>query len=183
VHRQHDQFLPAPPGVSSVQSVVQGNATLLSSLDTYWPSLTTAASKNGQFWNDEFNKHGTCFSPVDPACYSPSSASKGVMDYFSLAAGLVKQYDVYSALTAAGYTPSSTTKITVANIQKAVQARVPRLGVTAACTDSRVYFEVRLYFKVKGKSTFVPAPAQGGSSAAALSPSGRSKQIVQIIVL
>lgn len=148
-------------GVSSVQSVVKGNATLLSRLNTYWPSYN-GPSTNAKFWNDEWTKHGTCFTPVDPTCYTPSNASKGVLDYFTLAVGLVQQYDIYSALSAAGYTPSSTTKISAANITKAVQTRYPNMGVQVVCSDSRVYFELRLFFKVQGKSTFVPAPAQGG---------------------
>eukprot|EP01122_Echinamoeba_exundans_P000171 TRINITY_DN1014_c0_g1_i1.p1 TRINITY_DN1014_c0_g1~~TRINITY_DN1014_c0_g1_i1.p1 ORF type:complete len:232 (+),score=52.65 TRINITY_DN1014_c0_g1_i1:211-906(+) len=62
-------------------------------LNQYWPSFEHGSDPNA-FWSHEWEKHGTC-AGTDHSCCSTEH------DYFASALGLVKNFNIESALEAA----------------------------------------------------------------------------------
>ncbi|KAI3450157.1 hypothetical protein Pfo_006822 [Paulownia fortunei] len=91
-------------------------STLLNTLNKYWPSLSCDAPSNchggkGLFWEHEWEKHGTCSSPVVRDEY----------DYFVTALNLYFKYNVTEVLREAGYAASNSEKYPLGGIISAIQ--------------------------------------------------------------
>ncbi|XP_038714283.1 ribonuclease 2-like [Tripterygium wilfordii] len=91
-------------------------ATLLDPLEKYWPSLSCGSSSTchggkGSFWGHEWEKHGTCSSPVVRDEYS----------YFLTTLNVYFKYNVTKVLSEAGYVPSNTEKYPLGGIVTAIQ--------------------------------------------------------------
>ncbi|XP_031259045.1 ribonuclease 2 [Pistacia vera] len=91
-------------------------STLLGALEKYWPSLScgsssTCYSGKGSFWAHEWEKHGTCSSPVTGDEYS----------YFLTTLNVYFKYNVTKVLNEAGYFPSNTEKYPRGGIVSAIQ--------------------------------------------------------------
>nr|AMQ67306.1 S-like ribonuclease [Camellia sinensis] len=91
-------------------------STLLSALETYWPSLScslasTCHGGKGLFWAHEWEKHGTCSFPVIRDEY----------DYFLTTLNVYFKYNVTKVLNEAGYIPSNAEKYPLGGIITAIQ--------------------------------------------------------------
>ncbi|KAI8013653.1 Ribonuclease 2 [Camellia lanceoleosa] len=91
-------------------------STLLSALETYWPSLScslasTCHGGKGLFWAHEWEKHGTCSFPVIRDEY----------DYFLTTLNVYFKYNVTKVLNEAGYIPSNSEKYPLGGIITAIQ--------------------------------------------------------------
>ncbi|KAK3184646.1 hypothetical protein Dsin_031932 [Dipteronia sinensis] len=90
--------------------------TLLDPLEKYWPSLScgspsTCHGGKGSFWGHEWEKHGTCSSPVIRDEYS----------YFLTTLNVYFKYNVTRVLSEAGYVPSNSEKYPLGGIISAIQ--------------------------------------------------------------
>ncbi|XP_050205011.1 ribonuclease 2 [Mercurialis annua] len=90
--------------------------TLRDTLDKYWPSLScgspsTCHGTKGSFWGHEWEKHGTCSSPVAHDEYN----------YFLTALNVYFKYNVTKVLNEAGYIPSNTETYPLGGIISAIE--------------------------------------------------------------
>lgn len=90
--------------------------TLRDALEKYWPSYScsltsTCSGKKGLFWAHEWEKHGTCSSPVVKDEYS----------YFLTTLNVYFKYNVTEVLNEAGYVPSNSEKYPMGGIVSAIQ--------------------------------------------------------------
>ncbi|XP_062081461.1 ribonuclease 2-like [Humulus lupulus] len=91
-------------------------STLLDTLKKYWPTYgcfpyTTCDGGEGSFWAHEWEKHGTCSSPVVWDEYS----------YFLTTLNLYFKYNVTRILNEEGYVASNTEKYPLGGIISAIQ--------------------------------------------------------------
>ncbi|CAL2279990.1 unnamed protein product [Prunus armeniaca] len=91
-------------------------STLHDALEKYWPSLSCGRPSSchggkGSFWGHEWEKHGTCSSPVARDEYS----------YFLTTLNVYFKYNVTKVLNEAGYVPSNTEKYPLGGIVSAIQ--------------------------------------------------------------
>lgn len=90
--------------------------TLLEPMKKYWSSLScgspsTCHGAKGSFWAHEWEKHGTCSSPVAHDEYG----------YFLTTLNVYFKYNVTKVLNEAGYVPSNTEKYPLGGIISAVE--------------------------------------------------------------
>ncbi|PNT05262.2 hypothetical protein POPTR_014G174400v4 [Populus trichocarpa] len=91
-------------------------STLHDALEKYWPSLSCGSPSSchgtkGSFWAHEWEKHGTCSSPVVHDEYS----------YFSTTLNVYFKYNVTKVLNEAGYVPSNSEKYPLGGIVSAIE--------------------------------------------------------------
>lgn len=90
--------------------------TLLDPLEKYWPSLSCGSPSKcyggkGSFWGHEWEKHGTCSSPVVRDEYN----------YFLTTLNVYFKYNVTRVLNEAGYVPSNSEKYPLGGIVSAIE--------------------------------------------------------------
>ena len=112
-----------------------GKSSLVSYMEDYWQSNSESPE---EFWEHEWATHGTCVSTLDPDCYSSYSKGQEAADYFQVVVDLFKSLDTYSALSAAGITPSSSKTYTSAQIQAAL-LKVTGKAAVISCSNSELY--------------------------------------------
>jgi ribonuclease T2 len=91
-------------------------SSLLDPMNKYWPSLSCGSPTNchggrGSFWGHEWEKHGTCSSPVTHDEYS----------YFLTTLNVYFKHNVTRVLNEAGYIPSNSEKYPLGGIVSAIQ--------------------------------------------------------------
>ncbi|KAI8866951.1 ribonuclease T2 [Ramicandelaber brevisporus] len=125
-------------------------------MDTYWSSYK---GDNNAFHVHEWGKHGTCVTTLAPSC--GYTKGKDVAAYFRSALALRSKYNIYAALKSGGVVPGGSYASTkwVDAIKKVFAGYTPQL----VCSNGEIS-EVRLFFKVKGTSEYVPAAAVGKGS-------------------
>ncbi|KAJ1955056.1 hypothetical protein EC988_002095, partial [Linderina pennispora] len=152
---------PAPPsgcGKSDrrlkspkVTEILKKNG-LLDQMNTYWPSR---GASNGQFWMEEWNKHGTCASTLSPECYpAPKKSNADAVEYFGRALELNKKYDFYTALKEGGVVPDDKETYTPKQITDAIEKKY-NIAVDLRC-NGNVLSEIRTFFNVKDITSYVP---------------------------
>ncbi|KAI0470322.1 ribonuclease T2-like protein [Xylaria cf. heliscus] len=149
---------------TDITTILQNNgkSSLLSYMQSYWQSNDGTPES---FWEHEWSTHGTCVSTIDPDCYSSYTKGQEAADYFQVVVDLFKTLDTYSALSAAGITPSSTKTYTSSQIQAAL-LKVTGKAAVISCSSSELY-QVYYGFFVNGPLTnadFVPSTIVGQSS-------------------
>lgn len=99
-------------------------------MNEYWlPNRGSAEN----FWEHEWNKHGTCINTLAPSCYGDAyTPGMELVDFFTRTVELFKSLDTYKALEAAGIVPSTTRSYTSAEIQDAL-AKVTGSTVVLGC--------------------------------------------------
>ncbi|EXJ73649.1 uncharacterized protein A1O5_03411 [Cladophialophora psammophila CBS 110553] len=135
---------------------------LLSFMETYWLSLD---GDHEHLWAHEWNKHGTCISTLEPACYAalpsprppPPSPNRqhrrhlDVLDYFIHTTSLFRTLDTYSLLAEAGILPSSHKRYTLRELEDAViRSSAHGQPVTFRCNRRGELDEVWYHFAVMG---------------------------------
>ncbi|KAJ3154736.1 ribonuclease T2-like [Geranomyces variabilis] len=86
---------------------------------------------NPSFWQHEWSKHGTCWSPAAKECFSDFQEGQDLAAYFGWVVALRNQYELGAAFDAAGITTGSTYAKT--DIIAAIQAKYPDLQVALLC--------------------------------------------------
>jgi ribonuclease T2 len=132
-------------------------------METYWKSDN---GNDENFWEHEWNKHGTCINTLNPPCYTNYTPQEEVVDYFQKTVDLFKSLNTYKTLAAAGIVPSRSKKYTSAQIQAALKKSTGGHAVTIGCKSGELN-EVWYHFNVRGSvqtGNFVPADPDGTKS-------------------
>ncbi|KAJ1962372.1 hypothetical protein GGI12_002690 [Dipsacomyces acuminosporus] len=149
---------------------------LLEQMNKYWPSNK---GDNNWFWTHEWVKHGTCVTTLHPRCYGNDKENgyfekKEVLDYFRSILELREKFNLYKALNASGIVPTKPEagrrpKNTYA-LQEFKDAIFNAWGVypNVHCIGRRLQ-EVWLWFKVRGRDTYVPTEPWGRDTCRAIS--------------
>jgi ribonuclease T2 len=117
------------------------------------------------FWEHEFNKHGTCMSSLEPRCYPAYQPADEVVDYFKRAVQAFKRLPSYQWLADAGIVPSQTATYTLAQIQAALESHHGH-DVIINCSGKELN-ELWYHYNVRGSiqsGEFVAADPVGSPS-------------------
>ncbi|KAK2460431.1 hypothetical protein APHAL10511_007596 [Amanita phalloides] len=141
----------------------QGAGDTLSFMHKYWVDIH---GDNEHFWQHEWNKHGTCYSTLNPSCLlgdSPQGAE--AVAFFQTVVKLYKQYNIYGALSNAGITPAKNREYSQSDLESALSTA---FGVTPGfgCSHGRYLNEAYIWFNLQGSVvdgtfTAVNAPTPG----------------------
>ncbi|KAI3318061.1 ribonuclease T2 [Xylariaceae sp. AK1471] len=148
----YDENCDSSRDYTDITTILQNNgkSSLVSYMQSYWQSNDGTPES---FWEHEWSTHGTCVSTLDPDCYSGYTKGQEAADYFQTVVDLFKTLDTYSALSAAGITPSSSKTYTSSQIQTALQ-KVTGKAVVISCSNSELY---QVYY-----GFFANGPLQNG---------------------
>lgn len=181
-----DQFCDTTRTEHRIRAILQtlngGNAALLDFMDANWLSMD---GNPEQLWAHEWNKHGTCVSTIEPACYErdheqdgDSSSSKGtlhadLLDYFVQTTSLFRTLDTFAIFAEAGIVPSHDRRYDLTELQDAIEASPHGFPVTFRCRDGELN-EIWYHFSVRGSLRHaMPGATTGattGSSTSEVSP-------------
>ncbi|THH26971.1 hypothetical protein EUX98_g7221 [Antrodiella citrinella] len=167
----------------------QGSADTLAYMQEFWVDIN---GQNEQFWEHEWETHGTCYSTLETSCL-PSGSPKGAeaVAFFNLVVKLFKAstsrlpsltcrmmahrvqqtLPTYTWLANAGITPSSSKTFTLAQITSALKTAS---GFTPSLDcDGKNLNQISWYFNIKGSlfdGTFVAidAPEKGSCATTGL---------------
>jgi ribonuclease T2 len=70
-------------------------------MSTYWKDYK---GDDEDFWEHEWNKHGTCISTLEPNCYTNYAPQQDVVDYFQKTVDLFKELNSYQVRLGLSYT-------------------------------------------------------------------------------
>jgi ribonuclease T2 len=132
----------------------------LNYMSQYWLS---DEGTNEAFWEHEWEKHGTCYSTLEPSCYSDYQYGEEAVEFFGRVVALFQNLTTYDWLAGKGITPSLTQNYSLAAVQEALEEQ-HQAPVTLKCINGTLS-EVWYYFNVQGSvqsGTFVPAGPDGG---------------------
>ncbi|PCH34199.1 base non-specific and adenylic acid preferential ribonuclease [Wolfiporia cocos MD-104 SS10] len=124
----------------------QGASSTLDYMNTYWVSDDES---NEDFWQHEWDTHGTCYTTLEPACIADDSTTGAdAVAFFESVVSLFQTLPTYSWLEAGGITPSNDQTYTLDELQNAIQSAA---GVTASfdCDDDELY-QIEYWFNIKG---------------------------------
>ncbi|RMZ84484.1 hypothetical protein DV738_g727, partial [Chaetothyriales sp. CBS 135597] len=142
---------------AALLSASSSASELVDFMSEYWLSLN---GDNNHLWSHEWNKHGTCVSTLEPACYgdgdgdgntssSNTTSRKDVLDYFTRTVELYRTRNTYDALASANIVPSTEHTYALRDLQAALAPLQSGANVTIRC-DGREFREVWYYFRVRG---------------------------------
>ncbi|KAL1297199.1 hypothetical protein AAFC00_004769 [Neodothiora populina] len=136
-----------------------GRDDLLDLMQTYWKDQSGG---DESFWEHEWGKHGTCYSTLNPSCYTDYTAQEEVVDFFQQTVDLFQSLPTYDYLASAGIYPSSTQNYTETEILAALRAGH---GAAASLScDGHELYQVEYTFNVRGSvanGVFVPVEPVG----------------------
>ncbi|EXJ88933.1 hypothetical protein A1O3_01997 [Capronia epimyces CBS 606.96] len=175
--RRHDDI----PAVLKAAAPPEVSDPVLAFMAKYWLALD---GNHPHLWAHEWNKHGTCISTLEPACYAGNGDGDGgdeldptakvnvdVFDYVVQTTSLFKTLDTYAVLADAGILPSHTATYTLRELEDAVESSAHGAPVTFRCNRFGELDEVWYHFTVMG-----PLRTESGRKDAAVaeSPSRQS---------
>lgn len=70
-----------------------GKTDVLSFMETYWLSDDES---DEDFWDHEWETHGTCISTLDPTCYTDYTTGAEAVDFFTTVVGLFQTLPTYT---------------------------------------------------------------------------------------
>lgn len=70
-----------------------GRTDLLDFMDVYWKDQ---GGDDESFWEHEWGKHGTCYSTLQPSCYTNYTPQEEVVDFFNQVVTLFKTLPTYT---------------------------------------------------------------------------------------
>ncbi|CAL8585010.1 Ribonuclease T2 precursor (RNase T2) [Xanthoria parietina] len=160
----YEQYCDPNRQYTNISAIIAaaGKTELLTYMNKYWKDYQ---GDDEDFWEHEWDKHGTCISTLEPGCYDKYTPQQEVVAYFQKAVDLYKTLDSYAFLAAKGITPSPTTTYKSENIQKAL-AEPRGVQVTIRCSKGELN-EIWYFYNVKGSvetGSFVPAEPDGAKS-------------------
>lgn len=159
----YEQYCDASREVTNITDILAESAPcILQYMNKYWKDYE---GDDETFWEHEFNKHGTCISSLEPACYVDYEAHDEVTDYFTRTVQLFRSLPSYEWLAAAGIVPSTTATYTLAQIQSALSAQFGH-NVIINC-DGSTLNELWYHYHVRGNvqsGEFVPVEPVGSGS-------------------
>jgi len=124
----------------------QGASDTLDFMNTYWVSDDES---NEDFWQHEWDTHGTCYTTLQTSCF-PSDSPEGAdaVTFFETVVNLFQTLPTYTWLEQGGITPSNSKTYTLKELQSAIQSAA---GVTASfdCDDKELY-QIEYWFNVQG---------------------------------
>ncbi|KAF8681259.1 SNF2 family N-terminal domain [Rhizoctonia solani] len=125
-----------------------GQQKLLKYINQYWLNNN---GTNEEFWEHEYNKHGTCISTLEPQCFKKSSKNQfpELVTYMTKTVELFQDLPTYKWLKAKGIVPSTTTTYTLAQIQQAVAAKTGFIP-TVGCNKQGYLSEMWYHYVVQG---------------------------------
>ncbi|KAI0102204.1 ribonuclease T2-like protein [Nemania sp. FL0031] len=148
----YDENCDSSRAYTDITTILQNNgkSSLVTYMQQYWQSNSESTEA---FWEHEWSTHGTCVSTLDPDCYTSYKTGLEAADFFQVVVDLFQTLDTYSALSAAGITPSSTKTYTSAQIQAAL-LKVTGKAAVILCSNSELY---QVYY-----GFFANGPLQNG---------------------
>ncbi|PGG99534.1 ribonuclease T2 [Blastomyces parvus] len=161
----YEQYCDKSREYSNITAIMEarGETQTLNDMNTFWKDYK---GDDESFWAHEWNKHGTCISTMEVACYTEYSGQEEVADYFRRTVDLFKQVDTYQTLKDAGIVPDSSKEYDLSEIQAVLSAKHGQ-EVTLNC-DSGQLNEVWYFWNVKGSAQtgewVSTTPAGSGSS-------------------
>ncbi|KAH6692720.1 ribonuclease Trv [Plectosphaerella plurivora] len=159
-----EQFCAPEREYTNITAVLQADAPCtLSYMETFWKDQ---AGDDEDFWEHEFNKHGTCMSTLEPECYPGYAPGQEVVDYFKRTVALFKTLPSYKWLEDAGIVPSTTATYTLKQINAALASHHGH-DVIINCNKQGEINELWYHFNVQGSvqtGKFVPAVPFGTST-------------------
>ncbi|KAI6779192.1 uncharacterized protein J7T54_000338 [Emericellopsis cladophorae] len=160
----YEQFCAPQREVSNITEILTQSAPCtLKYMAKYWKDYH---GDDEDFWEHEFNKHGTCISTLEPDCYADFEGRRDVVDFFKRAVMLFKTLPSYNWLAEAGILPSLTATYTLAQIQEALTAQHGH-NVIINCNNNNEINELWYHYNVKGsiqEGDFIPAEPVGSPS-------------------
>lgn len=75
------------------QLLTAANQTVLDFMQTYWLSDDES---NEDFWDHEWETHGTCISTLDPSCYTDYATGEEAVDFFTRVVELFQTLPTYT---------------------------------------------------------------------------------------
>jgi ribonuclease T2 len=148
---------------SNITAILEGaDTSVLSYMEENWKDYQ---GDDESFWAHEWNKHGTCMSPLEPKCYPDFQPTDEVVDYFRKTVALHKTLPSYTWLEEAGIVPSSSTTYTLAAIQAAIKKH-HGFEVIVNCRSGELN-EFWYHYNVQGSvqtGKYIPVPPVGSPS-------------------
>ena len=135
-----------------------GQSTL-AYMEKYWKDQSGG---DESFWEHEWNKHGTCYSTLNPSCFTNYQPNEEVVDFFTQTVNLFKTIPTYDILAIQGIVPTTSKNYTSDQVQKALR-NARGVNATLECQDGALY-EIEYTFSVKGSvadGLFIPAEPVG----------------------
>jgi ribonuclease T2 len=132
---------------------------------TYWKNDPNDGTDE-EFWEHEWEKHGTCISTLKPSCYMNYQPTQDAVDFFNRVVALFKTLPSYTWLSQAGIVPSTTTTYTLSAIENALSSQFG-YQVTVNCNSNHEIDEIWYHYNVQGSvqtGTFDPATPVGSGS-------------------
>ncbi|KAJ3165714.1 ribonuclease T2-like [Geranomyces variabilis] len=102
--------------------------SLYATMNDIWVSYN---GDNNVFWQHEWSKHGTCWSPAAKSCFSNFKTGQDLAAYFGWVVKLRNQFELGAAFDAAGITTGGTYSKT--EMINAIQDTYPDLQVALLC--------------------------------------------------
>lgn len=159
-----------------------GKYNLLDFMREYWKD---DGGEDEEFWEHEWGKHGTCYSTLNPTCFTDYKPQEEVVDFFEQVVRLFNTLPTYEVcftsslnksayatatnlspptqfLAASGIYPSATRNYTNAEIMTALH-KVRGVNATIECDEGQLY-EVEYTFNVQGSvadGLFLPTTPVG----------------------
>ncbi|OLY80750.1 Ribonuclease Rh [Smittium mucronatum] len=119
-------------------------------MDRIWPS---GSGSNSDFWDHEWNKHGTCLTTIDPPCLADYKKYDDLLMYFKITTAVNTKYDFYKSLADSGIVPGA--NYTRSSMEAALFKNAG-LRTLVRCDKTGTFTEIWAYFDILGQDTFVP---------------------------
>lgn len=124
-----------------------GRLDLYDAMSKYW--LNSDGSSES-LWVHEYNKHGTCFNTLRPACFTGSyKKHENAIAFFQKVVEVWQQLPTYKFLEKAGITPSSDSQYSLLDIQAALKQGHSGSEVYVGCENGKLS-QIYYYYHVKG---------------------------------
>ncbi|KAG9091901.1 ribonuclease T2-like, partial [Ceratobasidium sp. 370] len=136
----------------NITAVLQksGHQNLLNFMNKYWLNNN---GTNEEFWEHEYNKHGTCISTLEPQCFKKTAREP----FPELTTYVSKTIELYQAselptfkwLKSKGIVPSTTATYNLTQIQNALASKTGFIP-TVGCTKQGYLSEMWYHYVVQG---------------------------------
>ncbi|ODQ80599.1 hypothetical protein BABINDRAFT_7313 [Babjeviella inositovora NRRL Y-12698] len=146
----YQQFCIPSLEITDARAVLNkfGDEDLLAYMDINWKNGNVTAGDN-DLWIHEYNKHGTCYSTINPSCYSNYTEGQQVADFYKLTVATHKQLPTYDWLKEANIVPSTTKNYTSSEIESALSSKFGK-KVYISCDSGNNLNEIWYYHHVQG---------------------------------